>query len=75
MSEQEKEMLKRLGDGDRLDCLARLTEQLQTTEDRDRQVHFLTAIAKVCSCETDTMFRTFIEELRKEDDDGTSDEV
>ena len=75
MREQEKEMLKRLGDGDRLDCLARLTEQLQTTEDRDRQDHILTTIAKVCGFETDTMFRAYIEELRKEEDDGTSDEV
>ena len=75
MGEQEKEMLKQLGDGNRIDCLARLAEQLQTTEDRDRQDHILTAIAKVCSFETDTMFRIFIEELRKENENGTSDEV
>ena len=75
MGEQEKEMLKRLGDGDRLECLVRLVEQLQATEDRDRQDHILTAIAKVCSFETNTMFRAYIEGLRKEDDDGTSDEV
>ena len=75
MGEQEKEMLKQLGDGNRIDCLARLAEQLQATEDRDRQDHILTTIAKVYSFETDTMFRAYIEELRKEDDDGTSDEV
>ena len=75
MGEQEKEMLKQLGDGNRIDCLARLAEQLQATEDRDRQDHILTAIAKVCGFETDTMFRAYIEELRKEDDGGTSDEV
>ena len=75
MGEQEKEMLKKLGDGDRLECLARLVEQLQVTADRDRQNHILTAIAKVCSFETDTMFRAYIEEMRKEDDGGTSDEV
>ena len=75
MGDQEKEMLKQLGDGNRLECLARLVEQLQTTEDRDRQDHILTAIAKVCSFETDTVFRAYIEELWKEDEDGTSDEV
>ena len=75
MSEQEKEMLKQLGDGNRIDCLARLAEQLQATEDRDRQDHILTAIGKVCSFETETMFRAYIEELRKEDIGGTSDEV
>ena len=75
MGEQEKEMLKQFGDGNRLECLVLLAEQLQTTEDRDRQDHILTTIAKVCSFETDTMFRAYIEELRKEDDDGTSDEV
>ena len=75
MGEQEKKMLKRFGDGNRLDCLTRLAEQLQTTEDRDRQDHILMAIAKVCSFETDTMFRAYIEELREEDEDGTSDEV
>ena len=75
MGEQEKEMLKQLGDGNRVDCLARLAEQLQATEDCDRQDHILTAIAKVCSFETDTMFRIFIEELRKENENGTSDEV
>ena len=75
MGEQEKEMLKQFGDGNRLECLALLAEQLQTTEDRDRQDHILTAIAKVCSFETNVMFRAYIEELRKEDDDGTSDEV
>ena len=75
MSEQEKEMLKQLGDGNRFDCLARLVKQLQTTEDRDQQDHILTSIAKVCSFETDTMFRAYIEELRMEDEDGTSDEV
>ena len=75
MGEQEKEMLKQLGDGNRIDCLARLAEQLQTTEDRDRQDNILTAITKVCSFETDTMFRAYIEDLRKEDEDGTSDEV
>ena len=75
MNEQEKEMLKQFGDGNRIECLARLAEQLQATEDWDRQDHILTAIAKVCSFESDTMFRTFIEELRKEEDDGTSDEV
>ena len=75
MGEQEKEMLNQLGDGNRFDCLAWLTERLQATEDRDRQDHILTAIAKVCSFETDTMFRAYIEELRKEDEDGTSDKV
>ena len=75
MGEQEKEMLKQLSDGDRLECLTRLVGQLQITEDRDRQDHILTAIAKVCGFETDTMFRAYIEELRKEDDGGTSDEV
>ena len=75
MGEQEKEMLKQLSDGNRIECLARLVEQLQATEDLDRQDHILMAIAKVCSFETDTMFQAYIEELRKEDDGGTSDEV
>ena len=75
MNDLEKKMLKLFGDGNRFDCLARLVEHLQTTEDRDRQDHILNVIAKVCSFETETMFRAYIEELRKEDDCGTSDEV
>ena len=75
MNEQEKEMLKQFGDGNRLNCLTQLVKVLITTEDRDRQTHILTVIAKVCSFETDNMFRAFIEKLRKEDDGGTSDKV
>ena len=75
MNEIEKKIMMLFGDGNRVDCLARLGEQLQTADDRDRQKHILNVIAKVCSFETDAMFQAYIAELRKEAGYDSADKV
>ena len=64
MDEAEKEMLKQFGDGNRFACLVRLVEQLQNEQDLDRQGLIMNMVTRVCSFETDDMFKAYAEELR-----------